>query len=93
MMNQEKTVCVVVESHRQDTGKFTTSIYGVWEKKSVAQAALKSMAETINGHTNSAVERRMCNPIGQPNDWSVDILEGDFWVCHRFYELTEEPLL
>ena len=88
-MNIENTVFVITEADRQKDGSYNKHIHSIWSSKEAAKNELNRIKNNFNGTEEHLENWRACHPIGQPDDLSVDFLEGKFYVCKSFYRIQK----
>lgn len=90
-MTSESTVSIITRSHRQDGGQFSTVIDTVWADPDQAKEELTRIKNRMNT-TQGENQWRARNPIGQPNDVTVEMLKDGHWDCQIFYRIIEKDV-
>ena len=83
-------VAIITVAIRQNDGTFDKSIDSVWSTKKCAKQALDKIKSTYDNGKHDFIRAR--NPIGQPDDLSIEVLEGNHYNCKYFYSITEKEV-
>ena len=90
-MTTESTVSIITRAHRQENGQFSTEIDTVWAAPDQAKEELTRIKNRMNT-TQGENQWRARNPIGQPDDVTVEMLKDGLWECQMFYRIVSKDV-
>ena len=83
-------VFIITCARKQDhNGEFDRTIHTVWLTKKDARTELRRIEDINNSERNKEHGYRARQPNMQPDDLSVQRLEGSFYECQSFYSINE----